>query len=113
MNLIDFTVLPDFPAWAALLVALLLVAGSLLALIGSFGLLRLPDIYARMHAPTMGATLGLYCILAALAVTASVAAHRPLLQPLVIAVFMVLTSPVTAVLLMQAGLYRDRRRVEK
>ena len=113
MNLIDLNNLPDLPGWIALPVALLLVAGSLLTLIGSFGLLRLPNIYARIHAPTMGATLGLYCILAALGLTASFAVQRPVLQPLVIAVFMVLTSPVTAVLLIQAGLYRDRKRVEK
>jgi multicomponent K+:H+ antiporter subunit G len=109
----DLAHLSDLPLWAALPAALLLVAGSLLALIGSFGLLRLPHLYARLHGPAMGSTLGLYCVLAAFMLVASVAAQRPVLQPLLIAVFIVLTSPATAVLLMQAALYRDRRRVEK
>ena len=113
MTLIDLSNLADLPVWIALPAALLLVAGSVLTLIGSFGLLRLPNIYARIHAPTMGASLGLYCILAALGLIGSFAAQRPFLQPLAIAVFMVLTSPVTAVLLMQAGLYRDRQRLKK
>jgi len=98
----------EVPLWAALPAALLLVAGSLLALIGSLGLLRLPSFQARMHAPTLGNTLGLACVLAASLLVASAAAGRPVLQELLIALFVVLTSPVTALLLMQASLYRDR-----
>ncbi|MGO3743333.1 monovalent cation/H(+) antiporter subunit G, partial [Kerstersia sp.] len=41
----------------SLLIALLLVAGGLLALIGSIGLLRLRNFYQRLHAPTLGNTL--------------------------------------------------------
>ena len=37
---------------------LLLVLGGALALIGGIGLLRLPDFYQRMHAPTLSNTLG-------------------------------------------------------
>ena len=104
----------EIPLWAALPAALLLVAGSLLALIGSLGLLRLPNFQARMHGPTMGNTLGLACILLASMLVASAHGGRLVLQEILIAVFMVLTSPVTALLLMQASLYRDRveRRLE-
>ena len=113
MSPADLSNLSELPLWAALPAALLLVAGSLLTLIGSFGLLRLPHLYARLHGPAMGASLGLYCVLAAVILVASAAAQRPVLQPLLIAVFIVLTSPVTAVLLMQAALYRDRRGIEE
>jgi multicomponent K+:H+ antiporter subunit G len=98
----------EIPLWAALPAALLLVAGSLLTLIGSAGLLRLPSFQARMHAPTMGNTMGVACVLAASMLVASAAAGRPVLQELLIVLFVVLTSPVTALLLMQASLYRDR-----
>lgn len=46
------------------LAAVLLVTGSGLALIAAIGLLRFPDVYARMHAATKPATLGLILILA-------------------------------------------------
>ncbi|MGB6055779.1 MAG: monovalent cation/H(+) antiporter subunit G [Burkholderiaceae bacterium] len=98
----------EIPLWAALPAALLLVAGGLLALIGSVGLLRLPTFQARMHAPTMGNTLGLACVLVASLLVASAIAGRLVLQELLIALFVVLTSPVTALLLMQAAQYRDR-----
>lgn len=98
----------DIPLWADLLASLLLVLGSILALIGSSGLLRLPDLFARLHGPTMGNTLGLGCVLLASIVIASVAADRLVFQELLIALFVVATSPVTAMLLMRAGIYRKR-----
>jgi multicomponent Na+:H+ antiporter subunit G len=47
-----------------------MIAGSLLALLGALGLHRFPDVFARMHAATKPATLGLILVLvgAALAV---------------------------------------------
>lgn len=98
----------DIPLWAALPAALLLIGGSLLALIGSAGLLRLPNFQARMHAPTMGNTLGLACVLMASMLVASGHGQRMVVQEILIVVFVVLTSPVTALLLMQASLYRER-----
>lgn len=98
----------DLPLWAALPASVLLVAGGLLALIGSLGLLRLPGFYARMHGPTMGNTLGVGCVLLASMLIGSAQEHRLVLQQLLITLFVVLTSPVTALLLMQAALYRNR-----
>ncbi len=99
----------DIPQWADVLVSLLLVSGALLALTGSFGLLRLPDLFARMHASTMGNTLGLGCVLLASILIASVHAQRFVFQELLISLFVVTTSPVTSILLIRAGMYRDRR----
>ena len=48
------------PVWMAMLIALLVVLGATLALIGSIGLLRLRSFYERVHAPTLGTTLGLW-----------------------------------------------------
>ncbi|WP_019141573.1 monovalent cation/H(+) antiporter subunit G [Noviherbaspirillum massiliense] len=100
------------PLWAALPASILLVAGGLLALIGSFGLLRLPDFFARMHGPTMGNTLGIGCVLLASMLVSSAQEQRLVLQQILISLFIVLTSPVTALLLMQAAIYRHRRSAE-
>ncbi len=98
----------ELPLWAALPVSLLLVAGSLLALTGSAGLLRLPDFHARLHAPTLGNTLGLGCVLVASLLAAGAHGQRLVLQEILITVLMVMTSPVSTILLMQASLYRKR-----
>jgi multicomponent K+:H+ antiporter subunit G len=98
----------DLPGWVAVLVALLVLLGSGLALTGSLGLLRLRSFYQRMHAPTLGSTLGIGCILLASMLFFSVLETRPVLHELLITVFMVLTTPITFVLLARAALYRDR-----
>ena len=47
---------------------ILIIVGSVLALIGAIGIIRLPDVFARMHAGGMIDTLGAGMILAGLAV---------------------------------------------
>ena len=96
------------PFWADLLGSLLLISGSLLTLIGSFGLLRLPNLFARMHGITLGNTLGLGCVLLASILIASIHAERFVFQEVLITLFMISTSPVTTILLMRSGMHRKR-----
>lgn len=99
----------NLPDWAALLTALLVILGAALALIGSFGLLRLKSFYDRIHAPTLGTTLGIGSILIASMLFHSVLQSRLVIHELLITVFMVVTTPITLMLLARAALYRDRR----
>ncbi|NVD08677.1 monovalent cation/H(+) antiporter subunit G [Vibrio sp. JPW-9-11-11] len=55
----------------ALLISLLLVVGTILILIASLGVLRMPDLYTRMHAATKAGTVGLGALLLAVALTLS------------------------------------------
>ena len=50
--------------------SLLLLAGSVLAVLAGVGLHRFPDVFARMHAATKPATLGLVLLLAGAALRA-------------------------------------------
>ncbi|MCK0209291.1 monovalent cation/H(+) antiporter subunit G [Starkeya koreensis] len=99
---------PDLPLWAALLVSALVIAGALVTLIGSIGLWRLPDFYSRLHAPSLGATLGTGAILIGSMICFSVLQSRPLIHEVLIGLFVTLTTPVTLMLLARASLYRDR-----
>ena len=47
------------------LAAVLMLAGSLLALIAAVGLFRMPDAYSRIHVATKPATLAVVCTVAA------------------------------------------------
>lgn len=96
------------PLWAALPAALLLVCGGLLALVGSLGLLRLDSFFARIHAPTMGSTLGAGCVLMASMLTSTALAQRPVIHELLITLFILVTAPVTTMLLMQAAVLRSK-----
>jgi multicomponent K+:H+ antiporter subunit G len=98
----------EIPLWAAVPVSLLLLLGAGLGLTGSIGLLRLRSFYERVHAPTLGTTLGIGCILLASMLFFSVTQGRPVLHEVLITVFMVVTTPVTLMLLARAALHRDR-----
>src|SRR3546814_9605242 len=85
----------DIPAWAALLTALFVLAGATLTLIGCLGLLRLDSFYQRIHAPTLGSTLGTGGILIGSMIFFTVLGARPVLHEILIAVFVTVTTPVT------------------
>lgn len=99
---------PDLPAWAALLTALFVLSGAAITFIGSFGLLRLRNFYQRVHAPTLGATLGAGNILIGSMLCFSVLQSRAVIHEVLIAIFLTLTTPIGLMLLGRAALYRDR-----
>jgi multicomponent K+:H+ antiporter subunit G len=93
--------------WVAILTSLLLLLGSALTLIGTIGLLRLKTFYARVHAPTLGTTLGGGCILLASILYFSTLQSRPVVHEILLAIFMTVTTPITLMLLVGAALSRD------
>jgi multicomponent Na+:H+ antiporter subunit G len=79
----------------------LLLSGSTLALIGALGLHRLGDLYARMHAATKPATLGVSLCLAGAALQVD---HLTTVTKILLAILLqLLTNPVTGHLLARAA----------
>jgi multicomponent K+:H+ antiporter subunit G len=104
---------PDLPLWATVLVAFFVLFGASVSLIGAVGLLRLKTFYERMHAPTLGTTVGMASILVASMICFSVVESRIVIHEILIALFVTLTTPVTLMLLARAALYRDRSEMEE
>lgn len=98
---------PDLPLWAAIVTAVLLLLGASVTLVGAIGLLRLDNFYDRVHAPTLGATIGTIAILLGSMVCFSALGQRPVTQELLIGLFVTLTTPVTLMLLVRAAVHRD------
>ena len=101
------TPMGSLPLWAALLTAALVLLGATLTLIGTLGLLRFDSFYRRVHAPTLGTSLGAGSILIGSMLCFSVSHFRPVVHEILIAVFMTVTTPVTLMLLVRAALSRD------
>ena len=101
--------LEHLPAWAALPVALLLVLGASIILIGTLGLLRLPTFYQRIHGPAITITLGAGCLLLASMVYFTVSQARLVIHEIIIALFLLMTAPVVSMMIMRAAVYRDLR----
>jgi len=98
--------LHTLPLWAELLAALLLLVGTAFALVGSYGLAKLGDFYKRLHGPSKATTLGVGCVLAASALVFAVLG-TPSFHELLVVLFLFITAPVSAHLLVKAALKTD------
>jgi multicomponent K+:H+ antiporter subunit G len=98
------------PPWVDAVTALLVVVGGVAALIGSVGVLRLGSFFQRVHAPTLGATLGTWCFALATVAQVSFARGQLFAHAALIAVFIALTAPITTIFLMRAAIFRERLR---
>ena len=103
------TVTAVLPLWLEIIVAVLVLAGAALALLGSIGLLRLPTFFERVHAPSIIATLGCWLIMLGTVLYFSVADSSLALHALLIAVFVAITVPIMSIFLMRAALFRARQ----
>ncbi len=83
---------------------LLILVASFFLLVGALGLVRFPDFYMRMHAPTKASTLGVGGVLVA-SMLVTFSQGRPSIAELLITLFVFVTAPVSANLLAQAALH--------
>ncbi|MCA9838326.1 MAG: monovalent cation/H(+) antiporter subunit G [Trueperaceae bacterium] len=81
--------------------SILILLGSAFALIAALGLVRMPDLYMRMHAATKAGTLGVGFIVFAVAVF--FADLRVFVEAFIIVVFLLITAPIGAHVLARAA----------
>lgn len=86
-------------------VSLLIVAGSVFVLIGSWGLIKLPDLPRRLHAPTKATTAGVGGTLVGSMVYFLALEGGPSMHELLITLFLFLTAPITAHFIAKAYLH--------
>lgn len=94
----------DLPTWLQIVLAALLVVGGVFALVGAIGLVRFPDFYMRLHAPTKATTLGVGGVLLA-SMGLSWTRGEVGLHELLLTLFLFITAPVSANLLSLAALH--------
>jgi multicomponent K+:H+ antiporter subunit G len=92
---------------SGILTAMLLIGGAAITLIGSLGLLRLRTFYERVHAPTLGPTLGTTCVALASIIYFSTSGSRLVVHELLIIVFITVTTPISLMVLVRAAVLRD------
>ena len=99
----------DLPLWAEAIVAILVLLGAAVALLGSFGLLRLKTFFERVHVPAIIATLGCWCITLGTALFFSMQQNGLAVFPLLITFFIAITVPIATIFLLRAALFRARQ----
>ncbi len=81
---------------------LLLMGGAAFAIIAGIGILRFPDVYTRMHAASIGDTMGAWPILAGMMLQAGWTLVT--VKLLLILIFLVFTSPTATHALAKAAI---------
>ena len=83
------------PLWVTVPGTVLLVLAGLATLIGSLGLLRLPDFFSRMHGPSMTNTVAAGATLIASMLVSSAVAQRPIVHELLISLLVSVSAPIS------------------
>lgn len=95
-------------AYADLFVSALIVLGAGFALVGSWGLVRLPSLMERLHGPTKASTLGLGAMLFASVVWFQLGKGVWTTHELLIPMFLFITAPISANMIAKVHLHRLR-----
>lgn len=90
--------LPDAASWFCL------AAGAVFSVIGGIGLLRLPDVFARMHGAGIADTMGAGLVL--LGLTFQAGWTLTTVKLVMILLFLLVTSPTSSHALARAALHR-------
>lgn len=95
------------------IVAVLILVGSVFALIGSIGLWKLPDFFMRLHGPTKATTLGVGALVIGSLIYFSTQGAGLSMHELLITIFLFMTAPVSANMLAKAAMHERLKRVER
>ncbi|MDR5659338.1 monovalent cation/H(+) antiporter subunit G [Serpentinicella sp. ANB-PHB4] len=82
------------------IMVLLLIVGAFFFLVGTVGLIRMPDVFCRMHATTKSDTLGAGLILLALAIYHGISLIS--LKIIIVIAFVWITNPTAAHIIAKA-----------
>jgi multicomponent K+:H+ antiporter subunit G len=90
------------------LIAALIVLGGAFALIGSWGLARLPNLMARLHGPTKATTLGVGGCLIASMLYFPTHGMEFSVHELLVTLFLFITAPISANMVAKAYLHERK-----
>jgi multicomponent K+:H+ antiporter subunit G len=96
-----------------LVAGVLALLGSGLFLAGAIGLLRLPDFYTRLHAPTKAATLGVALIALGSTTIHAGGGMAVWIEDALVMLFVMLTAPVSSQVLARAAAARRVEQLER
>lgn len=91
-----------------IVISLLIVVGASFALIGSWGMVRLPTLMERLHGPTKATTLGLGGMLVGSMLFFMLDQGTWALHELLISLFLFITAPISANMIAKVHLHELR-----
>ena len=94
------------------IVSILLLFGGAFILIGSIGLIKLPDFFMRLHGPTKATTLGMASVLIASMVFFTNAENGLSVKEILITIFLLITAPISGYMLIKSAIHHKLKAKE-
>lgn len=91
--------------YAELLISAVLVLAGFFGLVGSYGLVKLPDQMTRLHGPTKAATLGVGGVLIASLLWFAFFGETYSWHELLITLFLFMTAPITGLMIAKINMH--------
>lgn len=98
---------------AEYIISILLLIGGFFVLVGSIGLVKMPDFFMRLHGPTKATTLGMASLLTAAMVFFSTTGEGLSVKEILISIFLLLTAPISGYMLIKSAIHHKLDSIER
>jgi multicomponent K+:H+ antiporter subunit G len=95
------------------IISILLLIGGFFILVGSIGLVKMPDFFMRLHGPTKATTLGMASLLTAAMVFFCTTQDGLSVKEILISLFLLLTAPVSAYMMIKSAIHHKLESIER
>ena len=95
------------------IISILLLIGGSFVLVGSIGLVKMPDIFMRLHGPTKATTLGMASLLTAAMIFFSTTEAGLSVKEILISLFLLLTAPISAYMMIKSAIHHKLDSIER
>jgi multicomponent K+:H+ antiporter subunit G len=95
------------------IISILLLIGGSFVLVGSIGLVKMPDFFMRLHGPTKATTLGMASLLTAAMVFFSTTQVGLSVKEILISLFLLLTAPISGYMMIKSAIHHKLNSIER
>ena len=96
-----------------LIISILLLIGGFFILVGSIGLVKMPDFFMRLHGPTKATTLGMASLLTASMIFFSTTEAGWSFKEILISLFLILTAPISGYMMIKSAIHHKLDSIDK
>jgi multicomponent K+:H+ antiporter subunit G len=95
------------------IISILLLIGGSFVLVGSIGLVKMPDFFMRLHGPTKATTLGMASLLVAAMIFFSTTQEGFSVNEILITLFLLITAPVSGYMMIKSAIHHKLDSIER
>ena len=96
-----------------LIISILLLIGGAFVLVGSIGLVKMPDFFMRLHGPTKATTLGMASLLTASMIFFSTTQTGLSVKEILISLFLLLTAPISGYMMIKSAIHHKLESIKR